>query len=148
MACGRVNYGGAFGPAVRQARLDELAALVLDDPAGVWLVKAGVAQRLSRLLAADPVRCWTVDAAAAELGMSNATLRRRLASEGSSFRELLASARLDVAHRVLAEAGRSGMAAAAAGLASRGHFARAYRLRFGVNPSENRVAVRQAPHIR
>lgn len=121
-------------PAVRQARLDELAALVLDDPAGVWLVKAGVAQRLSRLLAADPVRCWTVDAAAAELGMSNATLRRRLASEGSSFRELLASARLDVAHRVLAEAGRSGMAAAAAGLASRGHFARAYRRRFGVNP--------------
>lgn len=122
--------------AVRRARLDELAALVMDDPAGAWLAPAGTAARLTCLLATDPARRWTVDAAAAWLGMANATLRRQLAAEGQSFREILRAVRLDAAREVLAETGVSGRAAAAAGFASRGHFARLYRGRFGANPSD------------
>lgn len=133
-------------PAVRQARLDELAALVLDDPVGGWLLRARAGQRLARLLAADPARDWTVDQAAAALGLGNATLRRRLAAEKTSFRALLRSARLERAHRVLSETGRSGAAAAAAGLRSRGHFARAYRARFGHNPAQSGPGLDNPPH--
>ncbi|WP_106691967.1 helix-turn-helix domain-containing protein [Paracoccus methylarcula] len=81
---------------------------------------------------------WTVSAAAEKLTMAGSTLRRRLATEGTSFREILRAVRLDAADRILAARGSSAQAAAAAGLSSRGHFARAYRDRFGLGPSERR----------
>lgn len=129
---------GLAAPAVRNARLAELVALIAHDPAGGWLGRASTSERLRRLLASAPGEDWTVSAAAEKLAMAGSTLRRRLATEGTSFREILRAVRLDAADRTLAARGSSAEAAAAVGLSSRGHFARAYRDRFGLGPSERR----------
>jgi len=50
----------------------------------------------------QPDRGWTADRIAAELGTSNATLRRRLALEGSSLRSAIADERMAVAETLLA----------------------------------------------
>ncbi|WP_018902488.1 helix-turn-helix domain-containing protein [Rhizobium sp. 2MFCol3.1] len=55
----------------------------------------------------QPDRAWTADMIAAELGTSNATLRRRLASEDTSLRTLLAEVRIELATTMLADDGAS-----------------------------------------
>jgi len=55
----------------------------------------------------QPDRPWTADLIAAELGTSNATLRRRLSREGASLRDVLASERIALATTLLAEDGLS-----------------------------------------
>ena len=55
----------------------------------------------------QPDRAWTADMIAAELGTSNATLRRRLASEDTSLRTLLAEVRIELATAMLADDGVS-----------------------------------------
>jgi AraC-like DNA-binding protein len=55
----------------------------------------------------QPEGPWTADRIAAELGTSNATLRRRLALEGSSLRVAIADERIAVAEAMLAEDGAS-----------------------------------------
>lgn len=55
----------------------------------------------------QPDRAWTADTIAAELGTSNATLRRRLADEATSLRALLADVRVGLAAAMLAEDGLS-----------------------------------------
>jgi AraC-like DNA-binding protein len=55
----------------------------------------------------QPERHWTADMIAAELGTSNATLRRRLALEGSSLRSAIADERMAVAEALLSQDGFS-----------------------------------------
>jgi AraC-like DNA-binding protein len=55
----------------------------------------------------QPDRAWTAGTIAAELGTSNATLRRRLADEATSLRALLADVRVGLAAAMLAEDGLS-----------------------------------------
>lgn len=55
----------------------------------------------------QPDRAWTADMIAAELGTSNATLRRRLAGEETSLRALLAEVRVELASAMLADDGIS-----------------------------------------
>lgn len=55
----------------------------------------------------QPERNWTADLIAAELGTSNATLRRRLAQENSSLRIAIADERMAVAETMLAQDGVS-----------------------------------------
>ena len=55
----------------------------------------------------QPDRPWTADLIAAELGTSNATLRRRLSREGASLRDVLASERIALATTLLVEDGLS-----------------------------------------
>ncbi|MCR4264897.1 AraC family transcriptional regulator [Nitratireductor sp. ZSWI3] len=137
---------GPAAPAVRNARLSELVALIAHDPAGAWLGRASVSVRLKRLLSSAPGEDWTVGAAAERLAMAGSTLRRRLLAEGTSFREILRTVRLDAADRILAAKGSVAEAAAAVGLSSRGHFAQSYRDRFGQMPSERR-RMRQGGHF-
>lgn len=70
---------------------------------------------------------------AAVLEVSAAALARRLAGEGTSFRELLSARRMEVAERLLREGGRPiGEIALALGYAENASFSRAFRRRFGV----------------
>jgi AraC-like DNA-binding protein len=76
----------------------------------------------------QPDRAWTADMIAAELGTSNATLRRRLAEEGASLRTLLAEVRVGLAQTMLSEDGLSlREAALAAGYRSPRRFAERMR---------------------
>lgn len=65
------------------------------------------AEAVRALVRWQPDRAWTADLIAAELGTSNATLRRRLSREGASLRDVVASERVTLATTLLAEDGLS-----------------------------------------
>ncbi|WP_437669763.1 helix-turn-helix transcriptional regulator [Sorangium sp. So ce131] len=102
------------------------------------------------LVRRDPARPWTVEDVARALGVSNATLRRRLGARGLSFRALLWKERLDLA-RTLLRSGRHGVleVATACGYDSASRFAEQFRRSEGVSPSEYRAQHRaSSPHER
>ncbi|MDQ0474977.1 helix-turn-helix domain-containing protein [Labrys wisconsinensis] len=89
---------------------------------------ASSAEAVRALVRWQPDRAWTADLLAAELGTSNATLRRRLAREGQALRALLAEERTALGRRMLREDGASlREAALAAGYLSPRRFAERLR---------------------
>ncbi|MCB2114799.1 MAG: helix-turn-helix domain-containing protein [Rhodobacteraceae bacterium] len=125
-------------------RLGELFALLQDAPAARSLFERSLAETAAWHIAGAPSETWSVDRLARALGLGASTLRRRLAAEGTSFRRLLAEVRMAAAARAL-DGGASRLAAAeAAGYASRSHFARVFRERFGAAPAERQRAA-EAP---
>lgn len=82
---------------------------------------------------------WSAATVAVALGMSEATLRRRLASEGRSLRAVMIGERMDAAHRLLEERTADvAQAMAATGYVSRSHFGRHYKAAHGSPPSHSR----------
>ena len=134
-----------------QTRLPEtvLAARTMELLA--WLAQAGAvfnphsAQRLSKqirqLIAQDMAASWQIADVAQRLGMSEATLRRRLANEGASFRELLGNIKMMRALTLL-QTSPLGVAqvAYAVGYESPARFAAKFRAHFGCTPSDVRKA--------
>ncbi|MGE5475740.1 MAG: helix-turn-helix transcriptional regulator [Bacteroidales bacterium] len=91
------------------------------------------------LVAARPHLPWAAGDAARALGVSEPTLRRRLAAEGTSFRDIAAEMRL--AHGlILLQTTRMAIleVALACGYESPSRFASRFRDRFGMSPSELR----------
>ena len=83
---------------------------------------------------------WTAARVAADLGLSEATLRRRLRSEGETLQGLLRAERMSAAFTVLNDRDADvADALAATGYRSRSHFARHFQARFGQNPSAVRA---------
>jgi AraC-like DNA-binding protein len=102
-------------------------------PAGT---PVGTADRVRALLAKRPDKDWRASAVASDLAMSEATLRRRLASEGVAFGELLVDARMSYALTLLQATDQSISAIAeGSGYASPSRFAVRFRQRFGFAPS-------------
>lgn len=95
-----------------------------------------LAQRIRAMVDAHPARDWTSSQLETDLGVSGATLRRRLADEGASLRDIVADARLAHALNLLittplpvkSVAGRVGYASAST-------FARRFADRYGIEPS-------------
>ena len=127
--------------AVLHHRVRELlAALRLAGFVPAQPATTGVVERVRLLLATAPARPWQAGEIAATLAMSAATLRRRLAAEGSGFREVLEEVRL--AHALsLVQGGRQPLkqVAMACGYQSPSRFAARFRRRFGTLPSELRA---------
>ncbi|MBD9452201.1 helix-turn-helix domain-containing protein [Rhizobium sp. RHZ02] len=98
---------------------------------GVLPVKSKTTSDAVRsLIRWQPDKSWTAHAIAAELGTSNATLRRRLTAESTSLRDLLTEVRVDLAATLLSEEGVSlREAALAAGYRSPRRFAERMRAR-------------------
>lgn len=97
------------------------------------------AVRLRRLLAADPARRWRVGEVGRSLGMSEATLRRRLEAEGVSFRDILAQVRMGRALALLQSSERSVTEVAyAVGYESLSQFTAKFRRHFGRSPGQLR----------
>ncbi|MGK3963693.1 helix-turn-helix domain-containing protein [Sorangium sp. So ce118] len=92
------------------------------------------------LVRRDPARAWAAQDVARALGVSNATLRRRLGAKGVSFRVLLWKERLDLA-KTLLRSGRHGVleVATACGYDSASRFAEQFRRSEGMSPSEYRA---------
>lgn len=91
------------------------------------------------MVAARPHLPWAAADAARALGVSEPTLRRRLAAENTSFRQIAADMRL--AHGLhLLQTTRQPIVevAAACGYDSPSRFAARFRARFGMSPSELR----------
>ena len=105
------------------------------------------AESLRNYLSAQPPdRIPTMDVAARELGMSVRSLRRRLAEEGVSYREVVQAMLEEAAAHVLANPGRSVQEAAqVTGFSNAITFKRAFKQWTGVTPTEFRRAIRRAP---
>lgn len=119
-------------------RLAEVLMLLRADPAARCLFDVSLRERIGRMVAAEPTRSWTAEAIAAKLGMGASTLRRHLTQDGTALREILATARMQIARGML-ERGEANVTAAAeaAGYSSRSHFIRRYRSVYGAVPSDH-----------
>jgi len=97
---------------------------------------ATVAVQIGRLVGAAPGRDWSSGEIEAALSMSGATLRRRLASEGSSLRRVVSDARLTAALSLLLGTRLPVKTVALrVGYASVASFARRFEARYGLAPS-------------
>lgn len=102
----------------------------------------GIEDAVRLLLRSALDRPWRAPELAAALGLSEATLRRRLAARGTGVRRLLAEERMDAAHHLLVadRVGGVGSIAASVGYVSRAHFAKRFRDRFDRAPNDVRSA--------
>ena len=112
-----------------------------------WLLESGIVLRSPpanpsvsvkvRALIAGRLDCvWTADRVASELALSEATLRRRLAAEGTSLTELLVDARMATALTLLqATTQPVSDIAHSVGYESPSRFAVRFRQRFGFAPT-------------
>lgn len=121
----------------------------------VWLSAAGIrfampkavttVGRLRALFGEAVSEAWTMPAVAARLAMSEATLRRRLSAEGTSFGEVLADVRMSFAMTLLQSTDRPvAFIAAGVGYESASRFAIRFRERFGFAPTAIRGHRRSA----
>lgn len=93
-------------------------------------------ERIRDLIAAQPERDWQSRDFEAQLGLSGATLRRRLASEHSSVRELITDARLAHAMGMLYTTRLPlKTVAARVGYRSLGSFSKRFAERYGLEPA-------------
>ncbi|MDB6141065.1 MAG: AraC family transcriptional regulator [Pseudomonas sp.] len=98
-----------------------------------------LAVRIRTLLSGNPAYPWTVAEVGRHVAMSEATLRRHLAREGSLFQGILQDVRLHNALMLLQTTALSiGQIAAASGYQSASRFSIRFRLRFGHLPSAMR----------
>ncbi|MDZ4310980.1 MAG: helix-turn-helix transcriptional regulator [Cypionkella sp.] len=142
----------------------ERAATALDDPLTpdrirnhavrevlLWLGEEGIgfgparplslANRLRSALSKDLDAPWRSPDAARALAVSEATLRRRLAADGTSFGDLLADVRMSHALGLLQSSDLAvNRIALDVGYASASRFAIRFRARFGISPSAIRSA--------
>ncbi len=88
-----------------------------------------------QLVRSDPALAWSVSDVARRFAMSPATLRRRLASDGTSLRLIRVEERMTVAAALLTRRGTTvAEVAAQCGYGSPSKFARQFRARFGRAP--------------
>lgn len=84
-------------------------------------------------------RVVSLDTMAAALAVSARTLSRRLSEEGTSFSQLLTTARIEYAEHLLRSTSKNmSQIATAAGFANESSFSRAFRKIKGIPPSEYR----------
>lgn len=96
-----------------------------------------LSQRIRAHVMAAPARDWQSRDVEDLMGMSGATLRRHLAAEGTSLRELLAEVRLGLSLNLLYGTRLPlKTVAARVGYRSPDAFVRAFRARFGLEPSQ------------
>lgn len=130
--------GDTVPDAVARQRLLEVMHWLLEE--GVALrcapVQPSVSVRVRALFAGRLDAPWTARRVAGELAMSEASLRRRLAAEGTSLSELLVDARMAMALTLLqATAQPVAHVALAVGYESPSRFAVRFRQRFGFAPT-------------
>ncbi|KQV40791.1 MULTISPECIES: helix-turn-helix domain-containing protein [unclassified Rhizobium] len=124
--------------AIKTVRLLEVLTLLRPIAAARPLFETDLSQKVAWLIGSGPSEDWTVERVATRLGLGASTLRRRLSAEGTSFRAVVRSQRLQAAQTALASGASSLAAAEAAGYASRSHFARRYKESYGMSPTGRR----------
>ncbi|GGP23400.1 helix-turn-helix transcriptional regulator [Silvimonas iriomotensis] len=104
---------------------------------------ATLTQRVRALIKAAPAHDWRGPDLAAQLAMSEATLRRKLAAEGMSLSDLLVDVRMSLALIQLQSTDHPvSQIALDSGYESQSRFAIRFRKRFGFAPSEVRGHLR------
>ncbi|KQU75580.1 hypothetical protein ASE08_07500 [Rhizobacter sp. Root16D2] len=130
--------GEELPAAVTRLRMLEVMQWLLED--GIVLRRApvdpGVSIQLRALIAGRLDEAWPAGRVAGDLALSEATLRRRLAAEGTSLTDLLADTRMATALTMLqATTQPVSQIALAVGYESPSRFAVRFRHRFGFAPT-------------
>ena len=130
-------------PALREHAVAEVILWLAQEGVGLGPARAAdLASRLRALLAEDLAMPWMAPEAARSLAVSEATLRRRLAREGTSFSDLLADLRMTRALGLLQATGHPvNRVALEVGYECPSRFAARFRARFGISPSAVRGQV-------
>ena len=98
-----------------------------------------IGRRVRRLLSSDPAAPWSMAHVADRVATSVPTLRRKLATEGLSFRDLVQDVRMSHALALLQNTDEPVMAVAlAAGYESPSRFTARFRARYGHLPTDVR----------
>lgn len=133
----------ALPPRIAEVRRQELIGWLAEQ--GAVLPPPGPpkwSDRVRTRVAADPSRPWMAPEMARALAVSVPTLRRRLAAEGTCFRDIVADARMTTALGLIQTTGLSlARIAAEVGYESPSRFAARFRQRFGVAPRDLRRPV-------
>jgi len=103
--------------------------------------------RIAGAVVRAPGDAYTLDALAASVGMSRSAFIKKFSeSFGKSPMEFVAAVRLEAAARILRSSALPVKAVASTvGFASRSHFSRAFRARYGADPSRYRRKAMAAP---
>lgn len=139
-AFGRATQALAAGlpAAVARQRMLEVMHWLLEVGVVLYAPPAAtdIALKVRALIAASPQQQWTAVRVASEMAMSQATLRRRLAAEGSTLTELLVDIRMATALTLLqATTQPVSHIALSVGYESPSRFAVRFRQRFGFAPT-------------
>ncbi|SCU87078.1 Ornithine utilization regulator (fragment) [Cupriavidus necator] len=109
-----------------------------------WQAREGLPSQLRNRMVARPGPLPDMETLAQELHMSLRTLRRRLADEGTSFRQLQDEVREALAEELLAEGLKLEHVADSLGYGEVSNFIRAYRRWKGVTPHNDRGRLSRA----
>jgi AraC-like DNA-binding protein len=135
---------GLASPSVPQSvadhRVGEMALLLFERGLLDVASSAGaVAPRLRAMVRAQPDEPLSLAEAAERLGLSPATVKRRLAAEGQSFSALVSAERMALAQALIARTGASLTdIAGACGYRSRSKFSKRFRAVTGMSPDDLR----------
>lgn len=144
-----ITEPGSIPTEIARHRLGELL-LWLDLAGGRFAGQkpAGFSDRVRALFSSEPHIDWTGASLCGRLGVSEATLRRKLAAEKWSFQSLLIDVRMSIAMQLLQSTDLSVLRIAeAVGYQSQSRFAARFRNRFGFAPSAIRGHIRPDPKI-
>jgi len=121
-----------------------LLSLCLSGQVGPLLMGRNdpICERVQQIVMGSPEKDWTVASVARHLNLGESTLRRQLANEGDSFRDILEGVRLAAALQWLQTTSRPiGEIAGACGYASASRFAVRFRSHYGLSPRELRATI-------
>ncbi len=144
-----ITEPGGIPVEIARHRLDELL-LWLDLAGGRFAPPRppGFSDRVRDLISNEPNGDWTSVRLCRLTGVSEATLRRKLAAENWSLQSLLIDVRMSIAMQLLQSTDLSILRIAeAVGYESQSRFAVRFRARFGFAPSAIRGHIRPDPKI-
>lgn len=144
-----ITHPGSIPAEIARHRLGELL-LWLDLAGGRFAAPrpAGFSGHVRELLSAAPHAGWTSAGLCKTLGVSEATLRRKLAAEKWSFQSLLVDVRMSIAMQLLQSTELTVLRIAeTVGYESQSRFAARFRARFGFPPSAIRGHIRPDPTV-
>lgn len=127
-------------PAVQQHRLTGIL-IALAERGVLFMPRSSepLSSKLTALMSAAPEFAWTAASASQQLAMSEATLRRRLVEEQTSFRTLLQDIRMHHAMTLLQTTRWSlSQIADACGYRASSRFSLRFKQRFGCSPADIR----------
>ncbi|PQK94527.1 helix-turn-helix transcriptional regulator [Pantoea ananatis] len=105
-----------------------------------YFQRAGIGNKIRKIISADASHGWNINEVSCQLGMSEATLRRRLTAEKTSFSQLIADVRMCRALTLLQVTDLSvTQIAYEVGYVSPSKFSARFRNRFGFCPGQVRT---------
>ncbi|WP_434362532.1 helix-turn-helix transcriptional regulator [Parasalinivibrio latis] len=93
-------------------------------------------EKLSRYLSVNPGDDHKIEVVSGHLSMSRATMNRKLAAEGTSFRQVLAEVRMGYALSLIQESRSQLDVALACGYQSEARFSSRFKQQFGLTPKQ------------